>query len=316
MKRLLAWLLSLMMLLTPLVAPAEVLSAPAPLTTERVVTLLFDELGKIFAGEKPGLDITFTTPDGEITSAGLGLTDTGVSAHFDAEGTRVQVTESAAFLSDETGTIGVSLEDMLAAFQTIAASTQKVPNLTEAEIAAIKAFAQELVLSMMGCGGITYNMSGNMLNLHVDLDQILTYVDTLLPTLLSKHAAQLDSVLAKYTPFIFDEVINCEQLSQLWSSIGLGSLNTGLVLDVMVFQRGNTLTLMASCLGWDFQASLSDMNFACSATSPEGIVYKLDMMDVLTAVSIFASVPDAITDEAIKFEQLKGETEPTFTTAL
>ena len=303
MKRLTAIILSLMLTLTSVFSFAEGPDTPAPLTTEEAIAILVDALAEVLSGDKPGLDVTLTSPEGESVSAGFGLTADGASLHADMDGTAFLLTEQFACLTDVNGVAALPLETLAATMLAAATQGNPLPVPTDAELEAVLAMAQEFILGLMGSGVVNYSMSSNMLSLHADLDKLFTCLDTLLPAVVRSHAAEAESLLAKISPYLFGQTVPMDALLQAWSSLNLKDIRTGLTLDAVLFTSGDNLSLMASCMGFTLKADIGNTSLAFNLTAPNGVVYSFDTQDVLTALSIFSTVPDSITEDAIKFVQ-------------
>lgn len=307
MKRFAALLISFALLLSPVSAPAEEVSNGVPLTTEEAAAILWDALAEVVSGSKPGLDITLTSPEGESVSGGFGLTEAGFSAHADKKDASLLLTESTAYLSQADGSISVPLESLLSSLYEAATGSTLLPIPTENDLKALEAVGLELLSSLSRSKGVVYSLSDSMLSLHINLDQLLHDLDALLPETLERHAQEVDALLAKFTPALLGQAVTLQQLTELWRGLGLGSANTGAALDVILFQSGGTLTLLASGMNWQLKAEISDDRFAFALNAPNGQVYELDTTDLQDIASILRTVPDSITEEAVKIEQVRND---------
>lgn len=307
MKRFAALLISFALLLSPVSAPAEDVSNGVPLTTEEAAAILWDTLTEVVTGSKPGLDITLTSPEGESVSAGFGLTEAGFSAHADKGDASLLLTESTAYLTQADGSISVPLESLLSSLYEAATGSKLLPIPTENDLKALEAVGLELLSSLSRSKGVVYSLSDSMLSLHINLDQLLHDLDALLPETLERHAQEVDALLAKFTPALLGQAVTLQQLTELWRGLGLGSANTGAALDVILFQSGGTLTLLASGMNWQLKAEISDDRFVFSLNAPNGQVYELDTTDLQTVAAILRTVPDSITEEAVKIEQVRND---------
>lgn len=307
MKRFAALLISIALLLAPVSAPAEEVNNGVPLTTEEAVAILWDALVEVVSGSKPGLDITLTSPEGESVSAGFGLTEAGFSAHADKRDTSLLLTESTAYLTHADGSVSVPLESLLSSLYEAAMGSKLLPIPTENELKALEAIGLDLLSTLSRSKGIVYSLSDSMLSLHINMDQLLHDLDALLPETLERHAEEVEALLAKFTPFLLGETVTLQQLTELWRSLGFGSANTGAALDVILFQSGGTLTLLVSGMSWQLKAEISDDRFAFALNVPNGQVYELDTTDLQTIAAILRTVPDSITEEAVKIEQVRND---------
>ena len=307
MKRFAALLISIALLLAPVSAPAEEVNNGVPLTTEEAVAILWDALVEVVSGSKPGLDITLTSPEGESVSGGFGLTEAGFSAHADKRDTSLLLTESTAYLTQADGSISVPLESLLSSLYKAATGSKLLPIPTENELKALEAIGLDLLSTLSRSKGIVYSLSDSMLSLHINMDQLLHDLDALLPETLERHAKEVEALLAKFTPALLGQAVTLQQLTELWRGLGLGSANTGAALDVILFQSGGTLTLLASCMNWQLKAEISDDRFAFALNAPNGQVYELDTTDLQDIAAILRTVPDSITEEAVKIEQVRND---------
>lgn len=301
MKRVLTMILSVMLLLAPISAPAEE-AAPAPLTTEEVIAILVDEIAEILSGAKPGLDVTLTSPEGETVSAAFGLTESGFSAKVAQPDLTLGFNEASAHFADASGAFAVPLQSLLTMLLTGDSASLPIP--TEAELNALAALGQELAANLLSSNALAWSLSNQMLSLHIDLDALLSQLDASLPLLLHKYADQLEPLMARFSPFLFGEAISLDELvTVLWSAPFLSATKTGLVLEAVLFQTGNTTSLMASCMGWDFKLDLEENGLAFALTSPTGLAYAFDTQDFLILAGILSAVPSSITEEAFAYTQ-------------
>ena len=187
MKRVLSLLLSLL-LMTPIFATAEN-TTPPPLTTDEVMAILFDEVVEILSGNKPGLDIALTSPEGEAVSAAFGLTENGFSATVTHADCTLGINEESAFFADDAGAVSSPLQALLAVLLG-GDSAAALPIPTEAELNALAAIGQELSTTLLGGGSLSWSLSNHMLSLHIDLDKLIAQLDAALPEALNRHAAQ------------------------------------------------------------------------------------------------------------------------------
>lgn len=298
MKRLIAFVLSCLLIFT-CTAPAEEVQVP-PLSTEDVLKFLAENLKEFLCGEQDGLDVVLTTPEGECISAGFALTENALSVHYAEPDYALALNQDTFCLTDAQGSITVPLTALAAALLESFTGMQAPSLLSSFSPESLKPIAQDLLMLLMACDGITYTFSRPMLSLHIDVDTVLRYLDTVIPDFLLRHASALNTVLSQLTPFIGAE-ISVDQLTVLWKELQLPAIFTGLTLDAVLFESGDVLTFMGSCMGWSIKAEITEFSFAFALTAPNGTVYAFDTMDLLTIAGILGGLKDYISEEAIRF---------------
>lgn len=300
MKRLLSLLLSFILLTAPLPALSE--ASASPLTTEALLEHIVEGLADSFTSSTPGLSLTITEPNKEAISAGFGSTSSGLTAHLTTPDAGFLITERDAYLVDDASTVSVPLEALLNMLLESANGGQPLPALTPEDFQFLESFAKDFAASFLQSNAISWVISNSMINFHLDLDALLTQLDTVLPQLLQKYEAQVKPLLTQLTPILFGEDIPFEQLLSYWDSPFFSVTKTGLVLDGVLFQSGDATSLMASCMNWSLRADIADSSFTMSVTTPNGTVYPFSTADVMTLYGILSGVPTSITEEAFKIE--------------
>lgn len=306
MKRLFTLLLAVVMLVAPTAS-----FAASPLRTENAIDFLIEQLGGVLAGDETGLQVTLTDPHGKAASIGFGATtDGGVTAGYNQEDLTLLIDGMKAYLTDGGVSSAVSLEELLNAMTLALNGGKPIPSVTEEEFTFFASLGKDFINRMLATNSISWNLSNSVFNLHIDIDGILAHLNTIVPELLVKYRASFDPLLSKYGPYIFNRVVTVDQVLAKWPDLGLGSVKSGIVLDVFGFKTSNGISLIASCKNWNIQAAINTNGFSFIVTAPDGKTYPFDTADLLTAVGILRGVSASITEEAFKFEQTADESQP------
>lgn len=297
MKRFTAWLLSLMMLITPLLSSAEA----NPLSTEEAIAILADNVVEILSGSKPGLNFTLTEPDGESLVGGFGLTNHGASVHYAHHNSSLVLNNGIAYLTDESGVISAPIQSLLGTMLGFADSFF-VP--TAKDLEALTSFGKELLTSLLLCDGIAYNTSNSMVSLHLNLDRILVHLNDVLPELAQKYSATLNPLLSQLS-ILIGQPMNLSQLIDTWRQLNLANLSTGITMDVVLFTTGDTTTLLASCMNWELKFEASEERFSFLVSDPKGKEYSFDTADVETLICLVRTLPTYMKKDWLTTEQVQ-----------
>lgn len=301
MKKFIALLLSLMLLCAPLSGLAQ-----PNLTTEDVLSQLAHGLISAIQGESSGVRMTFSAPNGTSATAALANTANGPAMQYTLIDQTVLIDPQHTAVISGSDAISTDTAALLLYMLT---GLSDVPALTDADLALLQNVGQRLLTGVMTSRCVTYTISDNMLNLHIDVDGLLRQLNTLLPEALSTNRAAAESLLARFTPILFGQALTLDQFTALWQQLELGQLRTGLTLDAMLFESANDVTLIASCMGWTLKSTISETRFTFALTAPDGTEYAFDTNDLLTLSSILSAVPTAITADAFTMTSTVSDNE-------
>lgn len=298
MKRFFACLLSLMLFICPLSVHADV-----RLTTEDVISYLFEGIDDVISGSKSGLSVSLSTSDGTSGSAGFGQTSSGFSVNYTTPAGSLLTDGSNAYFTTSSGTSSVALDALLNNLMASVSGGQPLPFLTEDDLQLLSSVGTDLLTGLLASDSFAVSLHGNLTTLHIDLDDLAHALDELIPKALSSDQEKTNALLAKFTPLLFGQAVTLEQLISMWHELGLKNVQTGLTLDAVLALTGNGLNIIASCMDWSIKIDVNETSFAFAVTTPDGIVYPFDTIDLLTVSGILASVPSYITEEAVTVEQ-------------
>ena len=263
--------------------------------------LLSPATGITTDAELPALTVSLETAEGMNLSTGITKTAAGLPVIFlDSNGMGLSLSGETSYLSDGTGTYAVSADELV---QLIASSMQSIPQPTEDDIKAIAILAQGL-MGGVSAEAFSLNMMGTGMSFVFDLDQLAHELHTVVPNVLTTYAAYLDPTLAKYTPYLFGEVITAEQLAQAWPQLGLDQVNTGLSAKLTMLQSRSGITFIGAVADVNFVANLREDGFSVDVTTADGTTYAFDTADVLTLVEILATATNSISSNAFSREQV------------
>lgn len=293
MKRLLAAVLSLCLLLTPLAALAEDFT-PHSL----VFSALARQLRHIMNGQPRNFSWVLESPDGAAYSAAHSTDSNGSNLRLESPDAALTATSGDLYLTDASGTSSVAVEALI---DHLLPQLEPLIALTGEDPAALLPVLEELLLRCTASNGFSFVLTENLFTLHVDVDQFLNDLYHAVPAVLLAHADVLDPLLTKYLPQLTGQSFTCWQLGMLWTKhLPFLQTDTGLALDLTGHLHGDRASLLGSIAGCSFDATVSSTSLSFSFTPPgadDAYVFSTD--DVLTLLTLLSSVPGSLSSEAV-----------------
>ncbi len=265
MKRFLAVCLAAVLLLTPCLSFAD-----AYMPSDRFLNVLSNELDGFLHSSQPQMHVTFSTPEGETYTTGIGTTDTSEAAFYaKAPEMSVIVTEAAVYLSNATGLTATQTQALI---ELLMSSASAAPQITEEDMAVL---ANTLMDVLSGISQNAFNLldTSNALQIDLNLDALIHDLNTAIPAALTKNAASLDPVLNKIIPYLTDgATLTCQQLIDHWPELGLADVKTGVTATLRMVQAGDTMNITLGLMGHAVELNIAaDGNFIFTLT-PAGAV--------------------------------------------
>lgn len=317
MKRWIAWCLSLLLCVTPLLACAQSVS------TEELLAQLLSRLAAQM--ESPSLGIAAKTPE-ETFDLCFALDEQGLpDLSFGAQGKwgAVRHDADAAGLRYDDGVkkVGVTIETLLRVLNTDENGVSMGPAFTQADAELFAAMAEEIItasgsaatrilreLPAAGSGAADGAQTSVVQQVTtVDIVRLLEIWDTEIPAAVERHAPVLNDFLARNEAF-FCEMLgvsalpSAEQLALNWPKPGLsGLIPEGMPAVVVIEQTADAQAGMTTVIS----AQLGDMQMA-EVISAGGHVYgwlgskeyAFDSNDLYTVLSMLSQIPQHVSKEA------------------
>ncbi|MBQ8200943.1 MAG: hypothetical protein IJZ74_04165 [Clostridia bacterium] len=308
MKRIFAMLLSILLLLTPAISNAELVSAPIALSTEAVLSAIVNEFSTLLKDAWPSFSASLTS-EGKTLTLGTSVTADNQPAVNAAFGDHsLLLSGNRAFLTDTSGVSAIDFETLLEGLLQMANGGQALPSVTEEDLQTLYTAAMA-ILSGISTNAVNVTTSGSTAALvHIDLDALLSELNTAVPAALTSHQPQLDNILARFvTPYAGISVTTAELIS-LWQQLNLGSIHTGVKADMTFMYTGNALNIVGTMMNCVINATVSSNGASFSVSVPGGKTYSFDTADLMTIASIFSSVPNSIGADAIALSEERTDT--------
>lgn len=269
--------------------------------------------------EIPPVTLTVDTPDGTLFSAGYTTTTDGLPVAYMSRSDGAFYITSETMVIDQSAVthvvsrdgalditpgkaIAVSTEDLL---NFIATAGGMLPQPTEDDVWAATYFFGG-VMTSISQEAMSIIPRGEGFAIAVDVDRFLADLDKAVPTVLTAYASRLDPVLAKYSTALAGAPITSAQLAELWPDLELGSIRTGLKLSLTVVPTTEGVNILGSVSDFSFVVRVAEGNVQIRFTTPDGTVYPIDFADFAVLAGIFGDLPGQIFSRITTYEQTEA----------
>ena len=255
--------------------------------------------------ELPKATVTLTNQAGETITLGSVQTENGLPAlFFDILGSGMTITGDAAYLKNGQAVYAFRTAE---AFQAIAAMAQTLSTpLSEEEMGVLQKLGEGIVkgISPEAC---RISLAQGGLKAEIDVDKLAHELHMAVPVALLQHGVYVDPILDRYTTALFGQKISCMHLAEKWLQLGLDTVQTGAKIHLQLQWAGENLVISGSACDIRFQATVNANRLYFSVITPDGVSYQMDTDDFGLLLSIFASLPASVTEDAFRITQEQGK---------